>query len=107
MGRQFVCNRQDIDAGGMSGFQLGGGARVLLLRVEDRFYACNDVCPHQEVSLAEGMFDGEVLTCHQHLWQWKVATGEAVGMAECPLDVYKVEVEGESIYVDTDADPAP
>jgi toluene monooxygenase system ferredoxin subunit len=105
MARQFVCQRQDVEPGGMSGFEVAGGARVLLLRVEDRVYACNDVCPHQEVSLSEGMFDGEVLTCHQHLWQWNVATGEAIGLAECPLNVYRVEVEGESIYVDTDSKP--
>lgn len=105
MARQFVCNRQDVEPGSMSGFDLPGGARIVLLRVEDRYHACDRVCPHQEVDLDEGMFDGEVLTCHQHMWQWKIETGEAVGLAECPLNVYKVEVEGESIFVDPEKKP--
>ncbi|HSV81395.1 MAG TPA: Rieske 2Fe-2S domain-containing protein [Ramlibacter sp.] len=62
----YVCSRQEVEAGGMYGFQMGGGARVLLLRVEERFHAYNEVCPHEEVSLADGMFGGEVLTCHQY-----------------------------------------
>lgn len=105
MGRQFVCNREDVAPGSMSGFDLPGGQRIVLLRVEDRYHACNRVCPHQEVDLDEGMFDGEVLTCHQHLWQWKVATGEPIGLAECPLQIYKVEIAGDSIFVDPDAKP--
>ena len=103
MARQFVCNRDDVAPSEMSGFDLASGARVVVLRIEDRFYACNRVCPHQEVNLDEGIFDGEVLTCHQHLWQWKVETGEPVGLAECPLSVYKVEVEGEAVFVDPDS----
>ncbi|WP_420358932.1 Rieske (2Fe-2S) protein [Burkholderia cepacia] len=100
MTRHFVCNRQDIAENGMSAFTVGEGTRVLLLRVEDHIYACDSVCPHQEVGLEEGLFDGEVLTCHQHMWQWKIATGEPVGAAECPLRVYRVDVEGDAIYVD-------
>lgn len=102
MARQFVCNRDEVEPNGMSGFDLSSGARVVLLRVEDRFYACNRVCPHQETDLDEGLFDGELLTCHQHLWQWKVETGEPVGLAECPLSVYKVDLEGDAVFVDPD-----
>ncbi len=49
--------------------------------------------------LEEGLFDGDVLTCHQHLWQWKVETGEPIGLAEEPLEVYDVEIEGVNVYI--------
>jgi toluene monooxygenase system ferredoxin subunit len=58
------------------------------------------MCPHQEVALCEGMYDGKVLTCHQHLWQWDIRTGAAMGIAEAPLERYDVTVEGDAIYVD-------
>ena len=105
MTRQFVCNRHDVQPNGMATFAMPDGNRVLLLRVEEQVYACDSVCPHQEIDLSEGVFDGEILTCHQHLWQWNVETGEAVGLAECPLSVYKVYVEGEAIYVDPESRP--
>jgi toluene monooxygenase system ferredoxin subunit len=40
-----------------------------------------------------------VLTCHQHLWQWDIRTGAAMGLAEEALESFPVKVEGDSIYV--------
>jgi toluene monooxygenase system ferredoxin subunit len=53
------------------------------------------------VSLAEGLYDGSVLTCHQHLWQWDIRSGSPIGLAEMPLECFKVEMDNDSIYVDT------
>lgn len=105
MTRQFVCKRDELASREMRGFDLPSGARVVVLRSEDRIFACKRECPHQEVDLDEGMFDGEVLTCQQHLWQWKVETGEPLGVAECALLILKVDMEGDAIYVDAEACP--
>ena len=57
-------------------------------------------CPHQGIALCEGAFDGEVLTCLEHLWQWSVREGgEPRGLAESALEMYKVEVEDGTVYV--------
>ena len=29
--------------------------------------------------LCEGLYDGTVLTCHQHLWQWDIRSGAPIG----------------------------
>ena len=99
MTREFVCKRRDVPENGMAAFQLPQGRMVLILKVENKVFACDNVCPHQEVNLDEGIFDDGVLTCHQHLWQWNVETGEPIGLAECPLRTYHVEVEDDSVYV--------
>ena len=49
--------------------------------------------------MCEGLYDGNVLTCHQHLWQWDIKTGAPLGLAEAPLERYDVFIEGEAIYV--------
>jgi toluene monooxygenase system ferredoxin subunit len=82
----------------MKGFEVAG-RRVLIAQSGDRYYAYQGICPHQEVCLDEGFYDGSVLTCHQHLWQWKITTGEAVGLAEAPLERFDVEVEDTDVYV--------
>ena len=51
--------------------------------------------------MCEGLFDGAVLTCHQHLWQWDIRSGAPMGLAEAPLEVYNVLIEGDAIYVDS------
>lgn len=99
MNRKFLCQIHDVPTDTIKAFEVEGGKRILMINANDRFHACQSLCPHQDVELEEGLFDGQVLTCHQHLWQWKVDTGEPVGLAEEPLDVFRVEVEGDSVFV--------
>ena len=68
MSRTFVCNANDIPDNGMKGFEVGD-KRVLIAKSGHRFYAYQGLCPHQNALLDEGMLDGTVLTCHQHMWQ--------------------------------------
>lgn len=100
MTRKLVCQVDQIPQGGMKAFDLDGTKKVLMLKSESGIYACQSVCPHQEICLEEGLFDGSILTCHQHLWQWNVETGEAVGLAEEPLEVYKVQLDGQTVYIE-------
>lgn len=74
--------------------------KVLIANSGDEYFACQAVCPHQEVALCDGLYDGSVLTCHQHLWQWDIRTGAPMGLAELPLELYKVSVENGALFID-------
>jgi toluene monooxygenase system ferredoxin subunit len=101
MPRKFVCRRADVPANGMAEFNAGEGLKVLIANSGEEYFACQATCPHQDVSLAEGLYDGSVLTCHQHLWQWDIRSGSPLGLAEMPLNCFKAEVDNDSIYIDT------
>jgi toluene monooxygenase system ferredoxin subunit len=101
MSRRFICNRADVPANGFRECDTEGGVKVLIANAGDEYFACQAICPHQDVPLAEGLYDGAVLTCHQHLWQWDIRSGSPLGLAEVPLECYKVEVEGDGIYIVT------
>lgn len=100
MARKFVCRRADVPVNGMAEFDAGEGLKVLIASSGDEYFACQASCPHQDVPLAEGLFDGSVLTCHQHLWQWNIRSGSPIGVAEIPLECFKVEMDNDSIYID-------
>jgi toluene monooxygenase system ferredoxin subunit len=85
----------------MAEFDAGEGLKVLIASSGEAYFACQATCPHQDVALAEGLYDGSVLTCHQHLWQWDIRSGSPIGLAEMPLECFKVEMDNDSIYVDT------
>ena len=73
---------------------------ICVINAGDRFFACQAQCPHQGVALCEGSFDGETLTCLEHLWQWNVRQGgEPQGLAEKPLEMFEVTLEGDSLYI--------
>jgi len=99
MNRKFVCRRERVPANGMVECEAEGGLKLLIANAGDEYFAYQAMCPHQDVPLCEGLYDGSVLTCHQHLWQWDIRTGAAVGLAEAPLEGFPVQVEGDSIYV--------
>jgi toluene monooxygenase system ferredoxin subunit len=75
------------------------GLKVVVANSGDDFFACQAICPHQEVPLCEGLFDGSVLTCHMHLWQWDIRTGAPQGLAEAPLQTFDITVEGGTVYL--------
>jgi toluene monooxygenase system ferredoxin subunit len=99
MPRKLVCRKSDVPPNGLKEFEGEAGLKLLVANSGDEYFAVQAICPHQEVPLCEGMYDGTVLTCHQHLWQWDIRTGAPMGIAEAPLERYEVTVEGDAIYV--------
>lgn len=99
MGKTHLCKVSDIPANGMKTYEVSDGRKVLVANAGECYYAYQGMCPHQEVCLDEGLYDGAVLTCHQHLWQWDITTGAPMGLAEAPLERYEVKVDGDDIYV--------
>jgi toluene monooxygenase system ferredoxin subunit len=94
-----ICKQSDIPVNGIRDFVLEDGEKVLVANFSEKYYAYNGNCPHQGTCLAEGFFDGAVLTCNKHLWQWDITTGKPIGLAEAPLESYQVEIEDGEIYV--------
>ena len=72
---------------------------MTLARVEGEFYAVNAICPHRGGPLAEGTFNGCVLTCPWHGWTFDVRTGMADHPGGHSISAYEVRVEGEDILV--------
>ncbi|MBA2548861.1 MAG: cyclic nucleotide-binding domain-containing protein [Burkholderiaceae bacterium] len=99
MQRRFVCPRAQVPANGMIECEAEGGLALLVVNSGDDYFAYQALCPHQDAPLCEGLYDGTVLTCHQHLWQWDIRTGAPMGLAEEALESFPVQVEGDSIYV--------
>jgi toluene monooxygenase system ferredoxin subunit len=98
MQKQRICSASDVPDNGMKSYDIEG-MKILVVNAGECFHAYQGLCPHQDVCLDEGYFDGQLLTCHQHLWQWDIRTGEAVGLAEAPLEKYEVEVSDGEIFV--------
>lgn len=98
MARTAVCKTGDVPPNGIRQFD-----KICIINAGDRFFACQPYCPHQGVALCEGTFDGETLTCLEHLWQWNLrAGGTPQGLAEREVQMHEVVVEGDVVYVNTE-----
>jgi len=91
------------------------GQEIMLARVEDKYYAIGNHCPHMGGDLAAGKLEGTIITCPRHASQFDITDGHNVrwmkgsGLMSSALKalsspktvrVYKVKVEGEAILVE-------
>jgi toluene monooxygenase system ferredoxin subunit len=99
MAKRLVCRVADVPENGLRECEAEGGLKLVVANAGGELFGFQAVCPHQDVPLCEGLFDGSTLTCHMHLWQWDVRTGAPLGIAEAPLQRYPLEREGDALYL--------
>ncbi len=100
-----VAGTQDLADGQMTTV-LVGGKKVLLARVEGRFYATAARCPHWDGPLPEGTLHGRRLLCPLHKGTFDVRNGDL--LEPPPLDgiaAFRVRVDGDDVYVDRFEEP--
>jgi len=74
--------------------------RILLALAEDKVYAVDDMCTHEDASLSKGSLHGDCVKCPLHGSRFRLQTGEALDdPAEEALNTYEVKVEGDDILV--------
>ena len=113
--RTFVPVAQvgDIENGKMKSYRLGQ-RKILVARIEDKYYAANSICPHMGGNLSLGKLEGTVLTCPRHASKFDLADGQVIRWTDWtgvmksvnnlfrsprPLDIYPVKVENNNILV--------
>ena len=57
---------------------LAQGHEILILRIEDKYYATGNRCPHLGGKLSQGKLEGTVVTCPRHGSQFDLTDGRVV-----------------------------
>ncbi len=98
-----ACDLGDIRIGSMKEFYLDGKDLLVAKASNGSVCAVQAMCPHQDIPLVEGRFDGKILTCRAHPWKFDVLTGKGISPQGCAIATYPVECRDDGIYVDPDA----
>lgn len=80
----------------------GGPDGVCIIRSGSALYAVADRCSHADVRLSEGDVDcdEQTIECWKHGSAFSLLDGEPLSLpATRPVDVYKVEVDGDYLVV--------
>lgn len=94
-----VAAQEDVPAGQMLCRQVNG-QRVLLANNGERFFACDEMCSHEDFSLCYGALQGERIKCSLHGSRFDLNTGEPLDdPADAPIRVFKVKLENGRIWV--------
>jgi toluene monooxygenase system ferredoxin subunit len=101
-----ICTLDDIWEGEMEAFEVDGHEVVVTCIEGGDLKAYQAVCPHQDIPLIEGKFDGKTLICRAHQWVFDACTGKGVNPSGCQLASYPIRIEGNEVFIDT-ADVVP
>jgi len=102
MAFQFLCKKDDLWEGEMVGHEVDGRDVLVVWADGGEITAFQGMCPHQEVALAEGKFDGKTLICRAHNWMFDANSGKGINPSDCELSKYPLKFEGEDVLIDLD-----
>ena len=96
---QRIAAVSDIPPGGRISAIVDDRA-ILVVRVQDQFFAIEDVCTHDGQPLTDGPLNGCEITCPRHGARFDVKTGKPLCMpATSAIPRFAVKVENDQIYV--------
>jgi len=76
------------------------GKALCLAYVDGQVYAVDDMCSHEDASLAKGSLHGDCVKCPLHGSRFDLKTGAALDEpAEDPINTYAVKLDGDDILV--------
>lgn len=90
-----ACATDDIDAEDVIRFDHGSRTYAIYRTEDDRYFATDGLCTHEQVHLADGLVMGAIIECPKHNGRFDFRTGAAKGAPVCVnLTTYPVKVEG-------------
>jgi toluene monooxygenase system ferredoxin subunit len=97
-----LCNLDDVWEGEMQAFQIEDH-EILVVGLEGgEMKAYQGVCPHQDIALVEGKFDGKILICRAHQWVFDAATGIGLNPGDCRLATYPIQIVDNEVFINTE-----
>lgn len=103
MSAEVVAALSELAAGTAKRVVVGGKAVVLARNTDGTVHALADRCSHDDVSLSEGEVSRGRIECWGHGSEFDLVTGAPHQLpATEPVAVYPVEIDGDSILVDTE-----
>jgi len=76
------------------------GTSIAVIKVDQSFYAIEDICTHEHVRLSEGCVEGDEIVCPLHGARFSIKTGAALAApAYEPTATFPVRVENGIVQV--------
>jgi 3-phenylpropionate/trans-cinnamate dioxygenase ferredoxin component len=97
----FACNVDDVDEEDVLGIEHEGKKFAIFRSPENKFFATDGLCTHEQVSLADGLVMDNIIECPKHNGRFDYRTGEGKGAPICVnLTTYATRVQDGVVSVE-------
>lgn len=94
-----IAEKNEISAGKGKSFKIDG--KQIAIFNQDGYHALDDLCVHQDGSIAPGKLEGDIVECPLHFWHYNIKTGELKDyIKDVKLQTYQLQVKDDGIYID-------
>ena len=100
MGFVTVCNQRSLPQGQMVAFVVENKEVLVVWPQGGEMKAYHGLCPHQQVPLKYGKFNGEKIVCPMHQWTFDGHTGKGLMANGCSLTEYPLRIEDGMVQVE-------
>ena len=76
------------------------GKEISIFKINNEFFAIDNICLHMGGSLSDGWVEENNVTCALHGWQFDIKTGQNIMPGMGKLNNYKVIIEKEDIFIE-------
>ena len=77
-----------------------GEIEIAIFKTRDgSIFAINNVCPHKQGKLSEGLVHEKQVTCPLHSWEIDLTTGEALGNDSGCTNIYESKIVDGIVYI--------
>ena len=95
-----ACAADAIDEEDLIRFDHAGHSYAIYRSPEDKYYATDGHCTHEQVNLCDGLVMDHIIECPKHNGRFDYRTGEAKGAPVCVnLKTYPVKVESGKVFI--------
>ena len=96
-----ACAADDIDEEDVIRFDHAGRTFAIYRTEDDRYFATDGLCTHEQIHLSGGLLMGTIIECPKHNGRFDIVSGQAKGAPVCvDLKTYPVKVESGKVLVD-------
>ncbi|WMW26056.1 Rieske (2Fe-2S) protein [Methanolobus sediminis] len=94
----FAIKKDDLGNGEKKPLLIEGN-KLLVLRIDDDFFAMSNKCPHMECPLSKGTLEEYVIKCPCHDWRFDVREGKFLDAEEIRVPIYETRIMEEGVFV--------
>ena len=95
-----ICKTSEVYNKRGKFFQLDDETEIALYKVDGKYHAVDNVCPHNHSPLMhDGYIDGMYVACPVHGFRFHLETGEQPTKMGCKLRIFEIKIEDDYIYV--------
>lgn len=77
-----------------------GEIEIAIFKTRDgSIFAINNVCPHKQGKLSEGLVHEKQVTCPLHSWEIDLTTGKALGNDSGCTNIYESKIVDGIVYI--------